>query len=155
MGIKHLYELVPSGLKKRIQQDRRKLWDEQQSLSIAKAWSDLSKHSRNPPRTTKAASLEESTSAEEGDPEDAPTEFKDDSTEEKHDVPKGNNQKRSHRLLKEELQARVELLKELQEGCDDPGTSANRSGGHAGKCVTLIETPLEICCTTVIAQYVA
>ena len=136
MGVKHLYELVPSGLKKRIQQDRRKLWDEQQSLSIAKAWSDLSKHNKSTPLSMKLpASPQESTSAEEDGPDGEPSR-KNDSTGEKDDVPKDGKLKGAHRLMKEELQARVELLKELQEGYDDAGISNYSSGGRTGKLCT-------------------
>ena len=46
VGVKHLYELVPSGLKKRIKENRRKKWDEQQSACVTTAWTDLSKASK-------------------------------------------------------------------------------------------------------------
>ncbi|KAL0024941.1 hypothetical protein WJX77_004746 [Trebouxia sp. C0004] len=46
VGVKHLYELVPAGLKKRIKEDRRKSWDEQQAACVATAWTDLSKASK-------------------------------------------------------------------------------------------------------------
>ena len=117
VGVKHLYELVPMGLKKRIKQDRRKLWDEQQSLSVAKAWSDLSKHLKGPTPSTKPASPEVSTSAEGDDYEAAGT------TENEAGTAKDSKQIVSQKLIKEELQARVDLLKELAEGYDDPGTS--------------------------------
>ena len=117
MGVKHLYELVPAGLKKRIKQDRRKLWDEQQSLSVAKAWSDVSKHSKTPKPGSKAASPEESSSTStEGDAVEA---------QEKDAGSKDSKQSVSQKLIKEELQARVDLLKELAEGYDDPGTPAH------------------------------
>lgn len=48
MGVKHLYELVPSGLKKRIKEDRRRRWDEQQAKCVATAWTNLSKASKAP-----------------------------------------------------------------------------------------------------------
>ena len=122
MGVKHLYELVPAGLKKRIKQDRRKLWDEQQSLSVAKAWSDLSKHSKTlkpGSKAGKAASREESppTSAEGDEPEAVEAKEKDAGS-------KDSKQSVSQKLIKEELQTRVDLLKELAEGYDDPGTPA-------------------------------
>lgn len=56
-----------------------------------------------------------------------------DSTEETDAVPNDNKLKGAHRLMKEELQARVELLKELQEGYDDPGISSNSPSGHIEK----------------------
>ena len=122
VGVKHLYELVPAGLKKRIKQDRRKLWDEQQSLSIAKAWSDLSKHSKTPKPGSTAASPKQpsSTSAEGNDPEAVEAKEKDTGS-------KDSKQSVSQKLIKEELQARVDLLKELAEGYDDPGTPATSS----------------------------
>ncbi|KAL0038695.1 hypothetical protein WJX79_003623 [Trebouxia sp. C0005] len=46
VGVKHLYELVPAGLKKRIKEDRRKSWDEQQAACVATAWTDLGKASK-------------------------------------------------------------------------------------------------------------
>ncbi len=45
VGVKHLYELVPAGLKKRIKEDRRKCWDERQAACVAAAWTDLGKAS--------------------------------------------------------------------------------------------------------------
>ncbi len=44
--MKHLYELVPAGLKKRIKEDRRKCWDEKQAACVATAWTDLGKASK-------------------------------------------------------------------------------------------------------------
>jgi len=44
--VKHLYELVPAGLKKRIKEDRRKSWDEQQAACVATAWTDLGNASK-------------------------------------------------------------------------------------------------------------
>ena len=41
MGVKHVFELVPPGLKKRMKEDRRKRWDEQQAKCIATAWAGL------------------------------------------------------------------------------------------------------------------
>ncbi len=44
--MKHLYELVPAGLRKRIKEDRRKSWDEKQAACVATAWTDLGKTSK-------------------------------------------------------------------------------------------------------------
>ncbi len=44
--MKHLYELVPAGLKKRIKEDRQKSWDEQQAACVAAAWTNLGKASK-------------------------------------------------------------------------------------------------------------
>ena len=44
--MKHLYELVPAGLKKRIKEDRRKSWDEQQAACVAAAWTNLGEASK-------------------------------------------------------------------------------------------------------------
>ena len=141
MGVKHLYELVPAGLKKRIKQDRRKLWDEQQSLSVAKAWSDLSKHSKTlkpGSKAGKAVSREESTStpAEGHDPEAVEAKEKDAGS-------KDSKQTVSQKLIKEELQTRVDLLKELAEGYDDPGTPATPA-------VTLAVPPMAITAVTLL-----
>lgn len=135
MGIKHLYELVPTSLKKRIKQDRRKLWDKQQSLTVAKAWLDLSRHSKTPKPGSKPASPEEatSTSAEGNDPEAAEAKEKDAGS-------KDSKQRVSQKLIKEELQARVDLLKELAEGYDDPGTPA----------ATPAYTPAAMCAVTLL-----
>lgn len=119
MGTKHLFELIPGGLKKRIKQDRRKLWDEQQSLSVAKAWSDLSKHSKSPKPSSKAASPEALTSASTDGTDSQAAQAND-----KDIGSKDSKHQSSQQLIKEELQARVDLLKELAEGYDDPGTPA-------------------------------
>ena len=42
VGAKHLYELIPNGLKKRLKEDRRKRWDEHQAKAVSAAWADLS-----------------------------------------------------------------------------------------------------------------
>ncbi len=44
--MKHLYELVPAGLKRRIKEDRRKSWNEHQAACVAAAWTDLGKASK-------------------------------------------------------------------------------------------------------------
>ena len=37
-----MFELVPPGLKKRMKEDRKKRWDEQQAKCISTAWAGLS-----------------------------------------------------------------------------------------------------------------
>ena len=46
VGVKHVFQLVPSGLQKRIKEYRRKHWDEQQAECVATAWADLSAASK-------------------------------------------------------------------------------------------------------------
>lgn len=144
MGSKHLFELIPGSLKKRIKQDRRKLWDEQQSLSVAKAWSDLSKHSKNPRPSSKTTSPEESTSplTDGSDSEAAQVKEKDTGS-------KDSKQQASQKLIKEELQARVDLLKELAEGYDDPGTPAVTPAAAPAAtpaATALVTSPFILCC---------
>ena len=87
VGVKHLYELVPAGLKKRIKEDRRKRWDEQQAACVATAWTDLSQASK---------------AAESSKTKDAQT-------------------KLNLKKMKEEHQARTELLKEMTAKYEDTG----------------------------------
>ena len=134
MGVKHLFELVPSGLKKRIKQDRRKLWDEQQALTVAEAWADLSKHCKSPKSSSKAADSKQVASAEAKDSAEAKgstetndfTEAKDSAAAESEDADNASEetQKVLSKLTKEELQSRVDLLKELNEKYEDPGVLA-------------------------------
>lgn len=87
MGVKHLYELVPAGLKKRIKEERRKRWDEQQAACVATAWTDLSQASK---------------AAESSKTKDAQT-------------------KLNLKKMKEEHQARTELLKDMTAKYEDTG----------------------------------
>ena len=74
---------------------------------------------RTPKPGRKAASPEEaiSTAAEGNDPEAVEAKEQDAGS-------KDSKQRVSQKLVKEELQARADLLKELAEGYDDPGTPA-------------------------------